>query len=332
MQTKNNVNMRFLFIFPQGIGDFLHALDKLILSLIFQNNNCHTFILQYYQQKEILNYLYPNKKKIFLTSNIKKNIFLIFNLFFHLLLNRFDFIVIDPNINKKKIFIFKFFFRKKIILINKKFNEHFTKIDAYESIHKYISGENINKFSLLDALPKKNFNKQSSNIGISVGSGSLEKHKRWPINYFSDLINLILSNYPSIKINLYGSTNEEYLNNHLIQSLDKKYAERIELIKDPNIYNIFSLFSNLKLFISNDNGLSHFSTLLNIKTYVIYGPTLTYSNGYNKNRLPLKLNYKCSPCYDNYRFGCGDPKCMKNLYPEIIFNLINKDISKIAGN
>lgn len=328
MRKKNNFkNKKLLFIFPQGIGDFLHALDNIILNSINLNKNQHTFLFQYKQQSDILNYLYKKKKNIFLTTKIRQNKFLIVKLIIHLLINKFDNIIVDPNISFNKIKYLKYIYGKKLIIINKKLNENYTKIDAYKDINKIINKSEKN-YSFNDFINNHKTNNHL-NIGFSVGSGSLEKNKRWPINYFCELIKLILTNNKFININLYGSASELHLNEQIFNTLSKYYPNRIRIINTANINEIFEIFKNLKLFISNDNGLSHFASLLKVKTFVLYGPTPTYSNGKSNYRIPISIGYKCSPCYDNFRFGCGETKCFEYLNPKIVYNILSNDIRKI---
>ena len=43
----------------------------------------------------------------------------------------------------------------------------------------------------------------------------------------------------------------------------------------------------------------------------------------------LSAEIDCGPCYsENYRFGCGNPICMGQITPEIIYNEVKNLLKK----
>ena len=313
-----------VFCFPQGIGDFLHVLDRFLIGHLEKNYNPNDiFIFQYVQQKEILNFLLKKKFNIFLTKELKRNPFVFIKLIHKLLVNKYEYLVIEPNIS-----ITKTHYLSSIIRFQKRFSaldshfkfKNYNKALNYDIIYKHIHlSENTKK--LFDYF--KNYKKSKKNIkvGISAGSGSLEKHKRWPKSYFSDLINLILKkNNNGVEICLFGSSQEYELNKYIYNNIDNKFKPRVSIFKDFSIINTFKEFINLDLFLANDNGLSHAAFLLNVKTLSIYGPTDENDHGVFSNRYIIRENMNCAPCYKKLRFGCGNEVCLKSLNPDKVYN------------
>lgn len=327
MISEKKIN---LFCFPQGIGDFLHALDRLILTY-FKNHKDeeYVFILQYRQQKEILNFFIGNNFKYILTSQIKKNIYQNFKTIFFILITKFNLIIIEPNISLNKTKFVKLFTRYNQCFssIDKKlgFQKKF-KVNNYDLIRNFLVPNKEIVF-LKNFFTTYNYDDNNFYIGISAGSGKLEKHKRWPKEHFSNLINLICNEKNNVKFILFGSEKEYGLNSSIKDNVFKEFHSKIKIYKNFDIIKNFHEISKMNLFLSNDNGLSHASTLLGVKTFCFFGPTDHRDHGNFLNRNIIKINLSCAPCYHQNRFGCGNEKCLKELKPEFAFRQIKNNLN-----
>jgi ADP-heptose:LPS heptosyltransferase len=322
---------KILLLSPQGIGDFFYPLDLIIIAAEDEKIKYKfTIIAQYKEQYELVKFFCKkNEFEFYYSESLKinsfKNLIVICKIFFQ----NYDYLIIDPKINLLKQFLFSFFIRSKIKItklhkqiryklanLNIKYTNHYL-FFIYSQIlfnrqDKYID----NKFNI-----KKFFKNKSLNIlGIAPGSGHKERHKRWPKEYFVDLAKLIISKYKFKRIYIIGHASELPIMNYIKNSL-KNYNAKIVC---ENIIDSIKLIKQTKMIISNDNGISHISRFLNIKTYIIAGPTLP--NNYLNPKITriLRSKIKCSPCYQLKRYGCGNEICLKNLYPKEIFNKIEE--------
>tara|TARA_B100000989_G_scaffold69104_1_gene48234 strand:- start:7125 stop:8114 length:990 start_codon:yes stop_codon:yes gene_type:complete len=320
---KLEKNIPSIYCFPQGIGDFLHVLDRFLLGHLEKDyNDKDIFILQYDQQKIILNFLIKKKTNVFLTTDIKKKPLILFKLIFKIIKKKFKLLIIEPNISKKKSLFLSLITRYQQRYTSLDKDLKFTKLNKvtnYDIIYNHIHLSK-NKRSLSDYFVKSKNSNQKFNIGISAGSGELEKHKRWPKIYFSDLINILLKYDNNAHIHLYGSDREYKLNKDIYDKVDNKYKHQVLIFKDFDIIKSLNSIKNLDLFIANDNGLSHAAHLMNVRTIAIYGPTDEKDHGTFENRHIVKKNIECAPCYHKMRFGCGNELCLKTLSPEFVFN------------
>jgi|GEM_PF-3544827 len=111
--------------------------------------------------------------------------------------------------------------------------------------------------------------------------------------------------------------------------------EKLKIFREANIQNVFfappctlrelaSILSLSSLLISNDNGVRHIATALNIKTIGIFGPTNEKGWAFtDNNNKVLVSDAPCRPC-DLTR--CIQPSliCMEKISPETIIGEMKK--------
>lgn len=162
-------------------------------------------------------------------------------------------------------------------------------------------------------------------IAIAPGSGDLEKHKRWSISNFKEIVeyNYFLRN--NFIFLIIGSSEEISLFDELIYN-NKNSKNIISLVGKCSLIETLYILAKCNLCICNCNGISHLSNLINIPTLALYGPTdpsLTGISGLNS--YILKSNLNCSPCYEkNFLTGCGNAVCMEHISVSSVISKIFK--------
>ena len=320
---------KILMLFPQGIGDMIYTIDQFLLNVKSLNEEYDfVFIIQYKQNYDLLaNFIKTENIKVYYTSKkFLDNLILIKELFF----KKFDYLVIDPNLNlfkalsfsllinaKLKIFKYfvfcQFFFNKVINIKNlsrHKMMFELSKIfdEKNELEYKY------NQFNLKKYFIKKNEKKKI--IGIAPGSGTLEKHKRWPIEKFLNLINIIGKKNSLDEIYIFASPDED----HLVKYLTKNIKNLKISIFNNKIIDSIKALNSCKVLIANDNGMVHAAHCLGINHITIIGPS--FPNQFVDKKLNnfVSLNLPCSPCYSRQRLGCGNEICLKQLDSQAVIN------------
>ena len=185
------------------------------------------------------------------------------------------------------------------------------------------------KFNLPNFIKMGDYrNKKEKIIGIIPGSGDLEKIKRWPENYFIEFLKLQEINENFQKVYLFGSPSEVKLLRHIKENINQNYEV---LIFNNDFIGSLNNLKKCSFFLSNDNGLLHFVRSLEIDHISIHGPTFfpkLYLNLKDKNI--LRTGIECSPCiYRLGRKGCGDEKCLKQIYPKDVLNSFVKNFRNI---
>lgn len=80
-----------------------------------------------------------------------------------------------------------------------------------------------------------------------------------------------------------------------------------------------------------DTGMQHIADAAGTKTVSIFGPTNPKTHGaYSSNAYFAESNEQCRCCYgtENYE-NCSSRKCLTNILPNQVFNLIEKAIEEI---
>ncbi|EKV58033.1 glycosyltransferase family 9 protein [Brachyspira hampsonii] len=197
---------------------------------------------------------------------------------------------------------------------NKKLPEFNFKEDNKLEIEKYF----------LENLKEKKEN--DIYIGINANASELALERRYPPNYFVELIeNLILIKEKNIFIFLIGAPNEKkYLEEEIYNKLSDVAKYKVFLTA-----GIFSLNASIyllykfDLFITTDSGPLHFAYAQNINIISIWGTGSYFHYGminYDKE-IYMSANVYCSPClYLTAKPPCnGNNICLQKIYPYEIY-------------
>jgi len=91
------------------------------------------------------------------------------------------------------------------------------------------------------------------------------------------------------------------------------------------------LYTVSHLMLTNDSGPAHFSSVTELKTYVIFGPETPALYGSMGNSTPIYAGLACSPCvsaYNHRRTPCNNPVCVKSITPEYVFSIVKSSLVK----
>jgi ADP-heptose:LPS heptosyltransferase len=104
----------------------------------------------------------------------------------------------------------------------------------------------------------------------------------------------------------------------------KERFKNIVFLQDGNIKNIAGVISKTNLLITNDTGIMHIGTALNIPIVALFGSSDPYLTGPYISKDKYIILYKkvdCSPCN---KTNCDSMKCFKNITVEDVFNAVKK--------
>jgi ADP-heptose:LPS heptosyltransferase len=158
---------------------------------------------------------------------------------------------------------------------------------------------------------------------INPNASELLIQRRWMPEYFSSLIQQILNDYTNVVVLITGSAGE------------REEAEKLRLsVKNDRCYNFageskFSelpvLYSVAHCMVTNDSGPGHFSAVLDMPTFVLFGPETPKLYGSLGNSKAIYAGLACSPCVSaaNHRkTPCTDNVCLKVISPEYVYRII----------
>ena len=338
--------MKILLIASHGIGDLIMLIPAL-KRMEFLSRHSVTILLNSKLEKELYDLVFKNlQTKIFLKEDYS-NLFTKIKLIKELREENYDKILAQAGVSRLKVLLLSFFMRSFFI-------QSFFSFFKYkkEIIHSHKVIENFKTLSSQTGVNLKNFHYEYPTLifpsqckkkidsfikkeiqnkeMIIIGPGSFfkERHKRFAPENYSKVILKILKKYTNFKIILVGSKNE-YKDCALISRLSD----------DKNVINTAGKFSltetiyllkQSKVIIANCNAISHIGALLSKPIIGIYGPTDYKITGpHNSKFYPVSINLECSPCYQDIPEGCGNPVCMSQISPELVFENIEKCLKEV---
>ncbi|MFH1367774.1 MAG: glycosyltransferase family 9 protein [Elusimicrobiota bacterium] len=164
-------------------------------------------------------------------------------------------------------------------------------------------------------LKKLNIDKAVHKL-IGLNPGAFRPSRRWPIDSWKDLINLLTVKYPDCRIFITGEQSE-------LTSIEKlKISDNVIVTNGKySIGQLAALFSKLDVFITNDTGPMHLAAAAGAKITAIFGPgdvhRFSPSVAKEKYRIVRKDIPGCErPCY---KFSCDNPVCLTGIQPAEVF-------------
>lgn len=157
-------------------------------------------------------------------------------------------------------------------------------------------------------------------IGFHPGCKKSETFKRWPLEHWESLINLIRKKFPDYKCMMFFGPDES------VELEYFKSRDGIEIRTALDLSELFYEIGRCGLFISNDSGLMHIATMTGVKSISICGPS-DYRRTGPFSKEAVIINGECErwPCSHSYyrsthTIHCHDGcKCMRNISPERVF-------------
>lgn len=136
--------------------------------------------------------------------------------------------------------------------------------------------------------------------------------KNWPIPYFVELINMLPYNFIIV-----GSKSDENIALN-IEKYSKGKAKSVA--GKTTIKELIALLKKSLFVITPDTGTMHLAIACGKKVVSLFGPTSPERTGpFGEGNLVIKSPVYCSPCFKKY---CPDPKCMREIKPQMVYNSI----------
>jgi len=167
-------------------------------------------------------------------------------------------------------------------------------------------------------------------IAIAPGAGFYTK--RWPIDYYAELIEILRKKYQAYFLVLGDQCDHE---------LGKKlHAGRqfvINLTSKVDLMEAGALLSNCRLAITNDSGIMHMAAAVGTPVTAIFGSSVKQFGffPYRAKSCVVENNgLKCRPCSHIGRSDCpqGHFKCMLELTPDLVYESLTRFIERNLSN
>ncbi len=169
-------------------------------------------------------------------------------------------------------------------------------------------------------------------ILINPNASEMLVQRRWPMEYYRELVSKILKASERIVVLITGDSRERVEAEGLVGKVNDprlvNFAGALTLEELPVLYSISEFM------VTNDSGPAHFASVTSMPTYVFFGPETPLLYRSLGETRPIYAEFACSPCvsaYNHRKTICRDNLCLKSLAPEYVFGLLKDDLEKIDG-
>ncbi|RQV99347.1 MAG: glycosyltransferase family 9 protein [Calditrichaeota bacterium] len=170
---------------------------------------------------------------------------------------------------------------------------------------------------LIESLPEhRNF--------TAIAPGARHFTKRWPPEYYADLIEKLYSELHMVSI-LIGGREDIPVVEEIISKVPAGSA--IIAAGRYTLLETAAVIRNAELMVTNDSGLMHLATAFDVPVIAIFGSTVEELGFFPNSPLAEVLENKglyCRPCSHIGRPGCPERhfRCMKDVTPGDVFRKI----------
>ena len=209
-------------------------------------------------------------------------------------------------------------YRYALVLKNETLKQLFMRksIDNIEEQLKLL-GVNVDTKDARPVLYVKNTKKEPKAVGFAVGAKW--KTKMWPKEYFRELAKMLTKD--GYNVWLFGSKDEAEIADFVGRGLDgvESFVGRLSL------KGTIEEMSKCIGFVSNDSGLMHVASALDIPLVAIFGPTVRGFGFYPRGRsVVLEKDISCRPCSLHGTDSCkkGTLECLYSIEPREVYSAL----------
>lgn len=178
-----------------------------------------------------------------------------------------------------------------------------------------------------DFLISHNITENEIIIGMHPGSGE-QNAKRWEEDKFAELGDALFKRYVA-RVLVFGAKDEQPIKKEIFSLMKNK-----PILVDGTLSQTAAIIAHCKLFISNDSGLMHVATAMEVPTIGIFGPTdLTRTRPWGNKHIAFRMEMDCSPCLKyphfstNSHIKCQEVKCLKKVTADKVLEVADRLLS-----
>ncbi|MBN1822891.1 MAG: glycosyltransferase family 9 protein [Endomicrobiales bacterium] len=211
------------------------------------------------------------------------------------------------------------------------FNQYWHITDIYMNLANKVLDRQLDKNYVLpdtdDAVPGRYGLEKGKYIVINPNSEPISLERRWPREYFIELIEAI-GGYGG-RIALIGSAAEAEYNEQIIGKIAGK-GNIVNLGGKTSFVELASVIKNAKLLITNDSGPLHVGVIFGTPTVSFFGPETPVIYGPKSGRHHVFFeNVECSPCMNirkakEVKCKKGKADCILKITPDKVIKVVRE--------
>lgn len=160
-----------------------------------------------------------------------------------------------------------------------------------------------------------------------LACGATYYSKQWPLEYFHELINKLLSTHQESIVILGSKSEAERFQSLVVSSRVKNWAGKLSLLEAAVV------IAEARAIVSNDSGLMHMATAVKTPVLALFGSTVEELGFFpfrSEHRVLQHIDLECRPCSHIGKNYCPQKhfRCMRELTPDMAYN----HLLKLIGN
>jgi heptosyltransferase I len=168
------------------------------------------------------------------------------------------------------------------------------------------------------------FNLQPSTL-ILLQPGARWSNKRWPVEYFSQLVSLLAKKFPDARFAILGSAEDRPLGEIIFRA---DPARCLNLCGEISLPEMIEWIRLCDLMVTNDTGPMHVAAALGKPLVALFGPTEPRRTGpYGQLENILRIELPCSPCLKSFCTWKNPNECLNAISPATVFARVQKLLS-----
>ena len=159
---------------------------------------------------------------------------------------------------------------------------------------------------------------------IAIQPGARWLNKRWPVEFFADLVRRLAWKFPGARFALLGDR-EDKPRGDIILRVEPERC--LNLCGQTSLPEMVEWIRLCDLVITNDTGPMHVAAALGKPLVALFGPTEPRRTGpYGQLQNVLRIDLPCSPCLKSYCTNAKRNECLQALSPTTVFEFVCKKL------
>ena len=162
-------------------------------------------------------------------------------------------------------------------------------------------------------------------ILINPNASELVPLRRWPLENYTELSRRLVEN-EGVFILLTGIQSERAEAEMIRHAIDSDRC--FNLAGQTTFEELLALYDRADILITNDSGPAHFASLVDIRTFVFFGPETPRLYGpLGTNHYVFYSDFSCSPCvsaFNSRKSPCNNNRCLQAISVDEAYGQIKK--------
>jgi lipopolysaccharide heptosyltransferase II len=157
---------------------------------------------------------------------------------------------------------------------------------------------------------------------IALQPGARWLNKRWPVEYFSQLVHRLAEKFPDTRFAIIGDQGDQPLGEIISRA---EPSRCLNLCGRTSLPEMVEWLRGCDLLVTNDTGPMHAAAALGKPLVALFGPTEPRRTGpYGQLENVLRIDLPCSPCMKSDCHFEKPEECLRSIPPARVFERVQK--------